>query len=204
MRRLLCVVSVATISFGCTTAPKKFNEIQEGEFNAKVLIRDKSTNRSQIINADFIAIKEEKLRIDVTSTVMTHLASAVILPAEVNVLVPPDRVFYTGRPTARAMERSLGMPIPPQILHNILFDVPIENKNWECIFDEDNYLKECKSARGNVRVSWISRSGQERTIEIDHPNALLQFNIYRFRPRPRIDENTFKLEAPESFRTTNV
>lgn len=168
------------------------------------MIRDKEQARSYIVILNFNAVKDERARMDVTSTLGTGVASLVVAPTEVRYVLLDSKRFYFGSPQLDVMRPILAIPFDPRWLHNILFDMPIEGSDWSCQRGEADFLKECVNSKVNLKVSWSARSGERKTVFIEHPKAEVQINFQSFQPKVQDRKNLFVLEAPEGFQKLRV
>ena len=195
---ILCVL---LSSFGCSTLQKKnFSELNSGAFEAKVLVRDKSESKSGIVNVQFKAVKEQKIRMDVLSPVQTHLASLTLNGEELKYILPQEKKAFRGVAAPQAMTAVLKMPLNPKLLYNIFFDLPISEKGWSCTKDKSDLLLECKTVKGDLKIKWVTRSAQQRVLEVEHAKAFLQINIHKFKGEVKANDSKFDLKIPDNFK----
>jgi hypothetical protein len=197
-------LSVALLTSCATTAPTNFSQINQGRFKAKVLIRAPKDGKAQIVNADVRAVNNEKMRVDVTSPILTHLASLTLKGQNLTFIIVPDKVGYRGMSSRTALQPVLKIPLDPALLYNVFFDQPISNKNWTCTQDTKGLIAECKELRGGLKITWVSRDRDNRTIEISHPSATMQINIYEFDKDPDLSDAKLQLKVPDSFKMIQI
>lgn len=157
-----------------------------------------------MVNADVRAVNGEKMRIDVTSPVLTHLASLTLRGQDLTFIVVPDKIGYRGMTSREALRPVLQVPIDPTLLYHVFFDQPVAQKNWSCTNDDKGLLKECRELRGSLRIEWKSRDREKRTIEIAHPSATMQINIYQFERDADLADDKFDLKVPNSFKVIRI
>lgn len=189
---------------GCSTAPKDFSSVTQGRFKAKVLIRSVKEGKAQVVNAEVRAVNNEKMRVDVTSPVLTHLASLTLKGQELTFIVVPEKIGYRGQSSRSALQPVLRIPLDPALLYNVFFDQPVAQKNWTCVNDEKGKLAECKEVRGSLKINWVSRDREKRTVEISHPSAKLQISIYEFHSNPDLTDEKLNLKIPDSFKVIRI
>lgn len=183
--------------------PKKYSTITQGEWNGKVLVRDKRTDHSGIINIAIKAVNRKHLRIDLTSAMGTYLGSVAINGRRLDYLSIDDRTIYHMWATPRAVRSILKIPVAPPLLFDVLFDEAPIAKNWQCQY-EHGYLRACYNRRERLKILWLSRRGDSRTIEIDHPRAEVQMDLYNFKAQISNRKTVFVLKAPPSFKVKNL
>lgn len=203
MKRTLLALSFL-LSACATTPAVKLNNVTEGQWRAKALIKDKEQSRSYIVNLNFNAVKHERARMDVTSTLGTGVASLVVEPKEVRYVLFDSKRFYYGQPQVDVMRPILSLPFDPRWLNNLLFEEPIQDKGWTCEKDKDGGLASCRDAVSSTVVSWSSRAGEKKTLLIEHAKASVQINVNTFRPKVEDRKNLFVLEAPEGYQKLRV
>lgn len=195
VRGLFCLLTVLFI-VGCQTMPTDYTTQTEGQWGSKVLVKDKVKSKSFIVNVDIQAVKDKKLRLDVTAALGTPVAALVMNEDQVKYILFRQKRYYEGESSSRVLKPILSVPLDPRLLFNVLFDQPIENKNWSCTKDEKGFLANCESPSEGLKVTWKDRKGRKKAIFIEHEKAELQMNISSFTPKA---DDVFSLKAPKSF-----
>ncbi len=190
--------------FGCASAPVRLNNVNQGQWRAKALIKDLDQGRSYIVNLNINAIRFEKARMDVVSALGTGVASLLVDTKEVRYVLLDSKRFYYGSPQPDVMRPILAIPFDPRWLHNILFDLPLTDKSWTCVKDSKGWLKECRDSVTNVKITWSARQGEKKTILIEHAKASVQINVQSFKPKVEDRKNLFQLEAPAGYQKLRV
>lgn len=196
---IVLIIAGALGVSGCQFAPKKYEQEKEGYWQAKVLVKDKSASRSFIVNVDFNAVANEKLRMDVTAAMGEHVASFLQSQQDIRYVIMREKKYFKSRATAGALKPILATPLDPRIVENILFERWPTNKEWTCTRDKKNFLAECKQTSTDLVIKWGERKGERRTVFIQHPTADLQFNFYSFKPKVEPRKNLFLLSPPKGF-----
>lgn len=194
---------------GCATTPRNFSQIDQGMWQAKVLVRDKQADHSGIVNVaikamNAPAVSARKLRLDITSAMGTYLGSVAINGRHMDYLSVDNRTLYHTVASARAMRVILKVPVEPNLLFDILFDHAPTAGGWQCAKDKYGYPQTCANKRSQLKVTWLSRNGDSRTIEIDHPTAQVQMNLFNFKNQIAGAKSAFTLKAPHSFKVKNL
>lgn len=187
----------------CASAPMRMAGVKEGHWKARALIKDKEQSRSYIVNLNLNAVRDEKVRMDVTSALGTGVAIVIADNTEVRYLLFDSKRFYYGVPKSEVMRPVLAIPFDPRWLHNILFDVALPEKTWTCVAD-GGVLKECTDSVSKLKISWLNRQGEKKTIMLDHAKASLQINVLSFKPKVEDRKNLFVLEAPAGYQKLRV
>ncbi len=181
---------------GCQTATR-YAQVPQGQWVAKALVRDKQAGKSAIVNLDVSAIKNEKLRMDVTAALGHPVAALVMDGNKLTYVLLESKQYYQGAPSAQALKGVLPIPLDPRLLYNVFFDLPVEDKSWSCTSDKSGYLAECREASGDLLIKWSQRQGRKKLISIEHPQGLVQINVNSFQPKV---EAKFELIPPKSYK----
>lgn len=202
--QILIAMVCGVLLSGCGTQPVKMEGVDEGNWRAKALIRDKEQSRSYIVNINFNLVRNQRTRMDVTSALNTAVASLLTDDKEVRYLLFDSKRFYYGKPQADVMRPILSIPLDPRWIQNILLDLPIAEKSWSCAQDSAGLVVNCSDSVTGLKISWSQRMGPKKTVTIDHPKAMVQLNVQTFKPKVEDRKNLFTLEAPEGFQQLRV
>ncbi len=190
---------------GCaTTAPQNFSEYNEGEWDGKVLVHDKKESKSAIVNVKVKAVNGERLRIDVTSTMGTHLASLLVVGDNLEYLDMNEKSVLRAKANRVSLRDLLRVPIEPQALYSVFFDKMPAGKNWVCIADAQKLVKSCHDSKTGLKIDWISRDGRKRTIGFEHTQASVQMSLFDFESKVKDPEKAFTLKVPSSFKVKKM
>lgn len=200
---LVAAISIWALA-GCASAPMKFADVNDANWKAKALIKDKEQSKSYIVNLNFNLKKNENTRMDVTTTLGGGVASLVADNKEVRYVLVDSKRFYYGSPQPGVMRPILAVPFDPRWLQNILFELPLSEKTWTCTKDGNGWLQECQDSATGVKITWSQRQGVKKTILIDHAKATVQINVQSFKPKVEERNNLFTLEAPQGFEKLRV
>jgi hypothetical protein len=204
MKYVFVLLSAVVISGCALFAPKNFSKYSQGEWQGKVLIKDKKEKRSGLVNVKVRAIDNQSLRLDVTSPVGTHVASVLMDGENIHYLSVSEKTVYKSKANRDSLRGIFKIPIEPKLLYNVFFDRPIEAKTWSCVSDTRGLLQECKDRQTGLNIRWTSREGAKRTVAIEHAAASLQINLYDFVKEIKDPATAFVLPAPSSFRVKNL
>src|ERR1035438_795452 len=106
----IIVTSLVFTSFtACQTTPTHFEIFHIGQWDAKAIIRDAATQKSQLVNLDIIAQRESNLRIEVTSPSGFQLASFSLNETAMSVLLPRDHEYLTGPVSTAGFQKLIGV-----------------------------------------------------------------------------------------------
>src|SRR6185437_17072664 len=145
-----------------------------------------------------------KLRLDITSAMGTYLGSVAIQGPHLDYLSVDNRTLYHTAATPRVMKVILKIPFKPSLLYDVLFDHAPTGSAWTCVNDKNGFPKNCENKVNRLKVAWLARNGDSRTIEIDHPAAQVQMNLFNFKNQIANAKTAFTLKAPHSFKVKNL
>ncbi len=185
--------------------PSDLSQFSSGHFEAKALIRDLKKNKSHVINLQVNAVQPDKLRVDATSVIGTHIFSLVTDKDKVEYLVVPEKTYFVGKSSAGALKPILPIAISPDHLMNMFFEKPIQEKNWTCSKSAEGILQSCRQRRSKVRVEWSRQKGGQRLIEVSVPSvAMVQMSVRSFDDEVNVKKHPFSLRVPQSFKTVRL
>lgn len=189
---------------GCATAPKSMQKQTEGYWAARALVRDRDQGLSYIVNLSFNAARSKGMRMDVTDTLNTPVASMVYKGDQVQYIIFRSKKYFYGASQPNVMRPILAVPFNPKWVSNILFDEPVDDKSWSCTQDKHGIVSDCKDKVSGLAIKWGGRSGSRKTVEIQHSRAEVQINFKEFKPKVENRKNLFEVEAPEGFQKLRV
>lgn len=188
-----------TLVGGCQTVPVRYDQVEVGTWEAKALIKDKKGNQSYVVNLDIAARLNEKLRLDVTSPIGIHLASLVMRGAEVEYILVRKKKYFAGQAKPQVLSPIISVPLDPRVLHNVIFDRPIVDKNWVCTQGDEGMLSECQNLTSGLVLSFSDRVGQRKTVKIEHADANVTINFTDYEKSIGDEARLFDLQVPASF-----
>lgn len=187
---------------GCASKPIKvdMNKI-EGFWQSKVLLKDFKKNRTTLVDVNFNAIKNEKLRADITATMGYNVAILQVDSNQFQLLVHSQKKAYIGRASEKSLYPVLGIDLDPRILFYLLFDESLPQKNWTCNNDESGLPLLCNSNTGAVSVRWSERKGESKKITMNKTGFEMQIFIKNYETKVQSPELIFKTKIPDSYTT---
>ena len=204
LRSMLSATFVVIFLTGCSLVPTKYDEVQEGQWEAKVLVKDHENSKSYIVKMDAFAVRNQSLRIDVTAALGTPVASLVLLGDDVKYVLPRKKSYYEGKSSERVLKPILSVPVDPKLFYSMLFDIVPADESWSCEKSEQGFLTSCKhDAKGPV-VDWKDRKGRKKSVYIKHKKASLQMNVTWFKPSIETDRDVFSLNAPKKYKKFRI
>jgi len=205
MRKLgLLFLGGALFISGCAIAPTRYEEVKEGQWEARALIKDKRSRKSYIVNLDINAVQKERMRVDVTAALGHPVASMVLEGSNLSYVLLETQQAYKGPAKPEALRPVLSVPLSPKYLYSVVFDTPIEDKRWTCTRSSGGFIEECQNLGANMVVRWKDRKGRRKTVFIEHPTATLQINFNSFQPKVEARKNLFGLKIPDNFKILHM
>lgn len=204
IRKILILAGLISLSACRSAPPVKVSEFNEGNWQGKALIKDLKEKKSYIVKLNLNAVKNQTVRMDVVSTLGTGVAVMTADDENVRYILIPEKKFFFGAPSIEVMRPILMIPFDPRWLQNLLFEEAFQDQSWSCAKDGAGLLASCVNDTAGLKVSWSGRSGEKRTILMEHARASVQINISSFKPKVETRKNLFALEAPANYRKFRV
>ncbi|MGZ3745458.1 MAG: hypothetical protein ACXWRE_05670 [Pseudobdellovibrionaceae bacterium] len=179
--------------------------LQRAQWETKAVIRDLKENKSHSIDIDILGEYPNKLRMEVSALMGTHVASLVLNGDEVHYALYPRKKFFYGKATEDAFLPLMNMPLHPYNFLNIAYDVPMRGIGWVCTKDPNNLPTECFQANRQIKVQWLDRTpeGQKKVL-ITAPSFEMKWLFKTPQTEVQFKNETFVLEAPSDFKTIQL
>lgn len=205
MIKQLCVLGLILVFFtGCQVAPTKYDEHNEGQWEAKVRIKDHKKDKSYVVRMNAYAVKDQSLRIEISGPFGSPLATLVMNEDKVQYLLPEQRKYFEGASSPKVLRPILSVPVDPRLFYSVLFDVAPEDQGWSCKNTRDGFLEKCKNAKQGLDVKWENRRGRKKNVSIKHKLATLQLDVTDFKPSLNPELDLFSLRAPKKFKKYRI
>lgn len=191
--------------WGCAT--KTVHEgagYQRAQWETKALIKNLRENKTQSLNIDILAIKNERARFEITALLGFQVASLVMSPSEISYIVYPQKRFFYGRNSENAFARLLDLPLHPMNLTNIAFDEPIRGRGWSCQLDYSGLISSCENSARKLSVKWTERKQGTKKVLITGPQFEMQWFFEAPQTEVQFKPETFTLRQPEGFKAIQI
>ncbi len=207
-KNLVKLLSLASLSFavGCATSPlpNEYKDVQKGRWEAKALVRSTSKAKSNIVLLDIIAIKPDKMRLEVHSTMGIHVASLAMNSNEAQLLLPTKKQFYSGSADASLLQPILGVSLDPKLLLKVLFRENIDLPDWKCEKNKKDFLSKCQNIAKQESVSWQDGSEGTSLVRVSSKSYDIQIQLKSFSTKVQESEQLFKLTVPNGYKSSRT
>lgn len=194
---LLCSLTVVSCSSGTKITQ---NEAAKGEWEARVLVKNRTQAKSFLVNVDFIAVRPGQMRMDVTTPVGMHVASIALNDNVMTYVVPRKKTYYQGPATSQSFAKTLNFSFDPKLMMNILFDQPVQYKGWTCK-SQGELVSEC--SQGALKITWAKRTSKDKTVLVSHPQYQIELKFHNFDVPAKVKDGLFTIQQPEGFSKVN-
>lgn len=169
-----------------------------------MLVRDLKESKSQIVNLDIVAVRPDKLRVEVTASLGVHLASLVMNGKEFKAALMQQKRFLIGPSTPTSFTRIIGVPLDPNLFMKLLFDEAPSNSDWACLHDKNQFLESCESKVQGLKLNWKDREVSRRKVEIEAKTFSIQMLLQGFSTKVEDTAETFSINAPAGFKIETI
>lgn len=135
---------------------------------------------------------------EITAVMGIPVATYVMDRAQFACAIYREKVFLEGPATEKTLATALKLPLSPDLLRSIAFDLPLLGSDWRCEKSGD-LVSSCSSERRNLQVSW-RRQDDGKTVRINHPKFDLQWVFESPSTKVQLKTEAFKLSAPNDFK----
>ncbi len=179
--------------------------VQQGQWEARVLVKDKKASKTYLVNIDFVSIRPDKLRMGISLPIGTSLAAIALNGKNLDYVVIRKKLYYSGPVNSSSFNKILNIHLDPRFMLNILYDEPIKSAGWICEQDKNNFVSECLKKSENLKITWAHRKAKEKNVSIEHPDFSLEMEFHKFSPLQdtAIKNKIFTIAMPDGFHKIN-
>ncbi|QDK36275.1 hypothetical protein DOE51_01005 [Bdellovibrio sp. NC01] len=196
------VVGVLTLS-ACATKPVQEGTYEKAQWETKALIRNLKEQKTQSVNIDIMAIKDQRARFEITALLGFQVASLVMSPQEISYAIYPEKKFYYGKSSESAVARMIGLPLHPMNLAYIAFDEPMRGVGWKC-YAASGVLLRCENPQRQINIEWKDREQGQKKVVITAPQFEMQWLFKAPQTEVQFKNETFTLKQPEGFKAIQI
>lgn len=189
---------------GCVTKTVKEGAFQKAEWSTKALIKDQKENKTQSLNIDIYAVKNERARFEISAILGYQVASLVMSPTDISYAIYPQKIFFYGRNSERAFRRIIDLPLHPMNLANIAFDEPVRGPGWKCTLGADGFLSQCENVQRQMKAVWSDRKEGKKKVVITGPQFEMQWQFAAPQTEVQFKEDLFTLRQPPGFKAIQI
>lgn len=193
--------------FACQSSQKTASPegpLQKGRWESKAVIKNIQQNESHQVSIDIVAIKNHRLRLDVTATLGYNVASFVMGRENFKCAVYPEKKFYEGPISEKAMTEALNFPVSPRVFYSIAFDEPIQLAGWKCEMDDTGLVRECLLPQRQLKIEWMNRNEGKKVVKITSPTVEMNWLFYAPERDFEEKQGLFSLQPPNGFERKNL
>lgn len=200
MKKIILLCFGTWILSGCQTQPvQKSGTFQKAKWETVAQINEIKRNKSHRVSIDILAVKNEKMRMEVTATLGYQVASVLINRDGFKAAIYPQKKFYQGSLGDRSFAEVLRVPVSPRALFSIAFDEMITGPGWSCEKDMDASPKKCFHSNAQIEVEWQKKTDGTKLVKIISPKV--EMNWFFKNPNPTFEEKPelFSLNVPQGY-----
>jgi hypothetical protein len=175
------------------------DDVQKGEWEARVLIKDKKMAKTYLVNIDFVSVRPDQLRMDIAVPLGMAVASVAMDHGQINYVIMRKREYYQGPANARSFLPVLNLALDPNLIFNVLYDEPIASKNWVCK-SKDDFVSECRRLQDPIKITWAHRKAKEKNVTISHRDFEVEMEFHTFSVPKSVKPEIFTIAQPPGFR----
>lgn len=174
------------------------------QWETKAIVKNLREGKTQSLNIDIYAIKNQRARLEITALLGLQVASLVMSPSDISYIVYPQKTFFYGRNSERAFSRMLNLPLHPMNLANIAFDEPVRGPGWTCRQDDQGGLSQCENSKREIQVNWLDRNEGQKKVVIRAPQFEMQWQFTAPKTEVEFKSELFTLKQPSGFKAIQI
>lgn len=188
----------------CVTKTVREAAPQKAQWETKALIKNLKEKKTQSLNIDIYAIKNQRARLEITALMGFQVASLVMSPVEISYVIYPQKSFFYGRNSERAFSRMIDLPLHPMNLSNIAFDEPVRGPGWKCLLDAMGVISQCENSIQEILIVWTERSEGQKKVRITAPQFEMQWQFSSPQTEVQFKSELFTLKQPAGFKAIQI
>lgn len=202
---LFLFAGVSLFISGCATSPPKIRETNflNAKWESKAVIKNLKTGGVNSISIDIMAIRNSRARFEITGPFGIQVASLVMSPQDISFIYFPNKEFYYGKNSERALRALVDLPLHPMNLSYVAFDEPIGGPGWTCAAGVDHMVESCQQTQRGLRVKWV-RNGEEKKIVISTSDIEMSWFFKAAQTSVQFKPAVFTLAQPEGFKAIQL
>lgn len=200
------------VFLGCQTKPPKtvelvdkvdISKLPKYAWETKAQIRDLKRNKNNNVSIDFLAVKNQKLRLEIQATLGIPVGTLGMNQDNFIAILYTQKKVIQGKMEEKTLMKSFNLPIPPESLYAIAFDDVIKHPQWKCYFDTNKVVSLCENANLQSKIEWKNRNASTKLVKITNPN--MEVDWFFKAPQPlEIKPETFNIEVPNGYKIINL
>lgn len=203
--RNFLLLTAAAFAIGCQTKPvANSGSFQKARWESIAQINDLKKNKNQRLSIDILAVKNEKIRMEVSATLGYQVASILLNREGFKAVIYPQKKFYQGAAHERSIWQTLHVPVTPKALFAVMFDEPINGNNWVCEKNQNGLPELCVQRQMQIKVEWVRNENGTKVVKISSPNVDISWYFknpeINFLEKPEM----FILNAPQGYQTVSA
>ncbi len=196
--KILLIASILAL-IGCQTTPiAPTGSFQKGKWETMAQINELKPKKTHRVSIDILAVKNEKMRMEITATLGYRVASILLDREGYKAAIYPQKKFYQGT-DENAFAQVSKLPISSRALFSIVFDEPIVGPGWACGKETATLPKKCVQASSRIQVEWFKKPNGAKLVKVTSPkvemNWFFQNPDVNFAEKPEL----FNLNVPEGY-----
>lgn len=195
MKLMLCIFPFI---IGCVSRGPILSQSVVQRFDSQGVYQDKKNGKTQQMNLEVIARKNQNLRIDAKVIFGVHVASIVMNPDRIQLALHVEKKFYEGPASQKILQRALKLPLHPLVFHAMLYRQAMNGSGWTCTITTEGTVSSCIQRQAKLKIIWEDIENNEMMVTAENPNFLFQWKIAKpedVQERPAY----FVLKIPESY-----
>lgn len=206
LKLVLFVSLVISLFTGCQSSKKgdsDYVDISSNPsywvFKTNVYSAKKNKNISGYTHITYINPK--LIRIDIYDPLgLLNAGTLIYKDGNFEAVMPLERKYFFGTATPETMFQILKSPVDPALFTNIIFQKKLTDKNWECVTDEKNYVRDCRNRNAGMDIVWKKNmSDSDGWVQITHNEGEVELKLRNSKTIKPLPESKFKLQVPNSY-----
>ncbi len=159
----------------------------------------KNSTQSHTISIQLAVWPQKAVRMEVTATLGISVASILLTPQKIQILIPNDKTFIVGPFDEKTLYPVFKENINPRLIWKIIHEQNPADQNLKCQFNADLKPIACQGSDG-LEVSWVYEDKPRKRISIKRRDFQMDWLFKTESPLLKYQNETFVLKKPETYK----
>ncbi len=203
LSNILCLIVFSIILSSCSHEPVKAPvKSQRAQWSSKAQVKDLERQSVQGVQIEILAVKNEKLRLEVSAIMGIPVATVVLNRNQLKAAIYTEKKFVQGVADENSLQKLLKVPLSAKWIYAIAFDES-PGKAWNCevsILEKSGAPQSCTLAQYGYKIEWSRKDNGSKFVHITTPKT--EINWYFKEPQYNFEEKpeSFLLPQPQGYK----
>ncbi len=159
----------------------------------------KANGETNTVKIQLAVAPQKAVRMEVTATLGVSVASVLLTPKEIRMVLPQQKTFIVGPFNEKTLYPVFKEPLNPRLLWKIIHEQNPSEKGFVCKLNAIAQPVSCDGTDG-LHVEWVYETPVRKRIELKHGQFEMSWIFKDQLALPTYQTETFVLKKPEGYK----